>query len=94
MPAFAVIFHAPDPPGTLARGGVRKRASRIEFQAKDVEVILAGGHSKVARCSTQTHRHSIADQGAIEDVLAVENDVVPFDRADVLEQGCVNAFLW
>ena len=34
-----------------------------------------------------------ADQGAIEDVLAVENDVVPFDRADVLEQGCVNAFL-
>ena len=30
---------------------------------------------------------------AIEDVLAVENDVVPFDRADVLEQGCVNAFL-
>ena len=29
----------------------------------------------------------------IEDVLAVENDVVPFDRADVLEQGCVNAFL-
>ena len=36
---------------------------------------------------------SLADQGAIEDVLAVENDVVPFDRADVLEQGCVNAFL-
>ena len=30
---------------------------------------------------------SLADQGAIEDVLAVENDVVPFDRADVLEQG-------
>ena len=36
---------------------------------------------------------SLADQGAIEDVLAVENNVVPFDRADVLEQGCVNAFL-
>ena len=36
---------------------------------------------------------SLADPGAIEDVLAVENDVVPFDRADVLEQGCVNAFL-
>ena len=30
-----------------------------------------------------------AVQGAIEDVLAVENEVVPFDRADVLEQGCV-----
>ena len=27
---------------------------------------------------------SLADQGAIEDVLAVEDDVVPFDRADVL----------
>ena len=27
----------------------------------------------------------LADQGAIEDVLAVEDDVVPFDRADVLE---------
>ncbi len=36
---------------------------------------------------------SLTDPGAIEDVLAVENDVVPFDRADVLEQGCVNAFL-
>ena len=30
---------------------------------------------------------SLADQGVIEDVLAVENDVVPFDRAAVLEQG-------
>ena len=36
---------------------------------------------------------SLADPGAIEDVLAAENDVVLFDRADVLEQGCVNAFL-
>ena len=36
---------------------------------------------------------SSADPGAIEDVLAVENDVVPFDRADVLEQGCGKAFL-
>ena len=26
----------------------------------------------------------LADQGAIEDVLAVENDVVPFDRADMV----------
>ena len=26
---------------------------------------------------------SLADPGAIEDVLTVENDVVPFDRADV-----------
>ena len=33
----------------------------------------------------------LTDPGAIEDVLAVENDVVPFDRADVLEQGCVSA---
>ena len=29
---------------------------------------------------------SLADQGAIKNVLTVENDVVPFDRADVLEQ--------
>ena len=36
---------------------------------------------------------SLADPGTIEDVLAVENDVVPFDRADVLEQGCGQAFL-
>ena len=27
---------------------------------------------------------SLADPGTIEDVLAVENDVVPFDRADEL----------
>ena len=26
----------------------------------------------------------LTDPGAIEDILAVENDVVPFDRADVL----------
>ena len=36
---------------------------------------------------------SLADQGAIEDVLAVEDDVVPFDRADVLEQGCVTGIV-
>ena len=36
---------------------------------------------------------SLANPGAIEDVLAVENDVVPFDRADVLEQGYVDAGL-
>ena len=36
---------------------------------------------------------SLTDPGAIETYLAVENDVVPFDRADVLEQGCVTAFL-
>ena len=36
---------------------------------------------------------SLADQGAIEDVLTVENDVVLCDQADVLEQGCVNAYL-
>ena len=36
---------------------------------------------------------SSADPGAIKDVLAVENDVVPFDRADVLEQSCGKAFL-
>ena len=30
---------------------------------------------------------SLVDPGVIEDVLAVENDVVPFDRADVLGAG-------
>ena len=38
----------------------------------------------------------LAGPGAIEDVLAVENDendVVPFDRVDVLEQGRVDAGL-
>ena len=29
----------------------------------------------------------LADPGTIEDILVVENDVVPFDRADALEQG-------
>ena len=47
---------------------------------------------------------SLAHPGTIEDVLAVENDVVPFDRADLLGaparsrreprlQGCGQAFL-
>ena len=35
----------------------------------------------------------LADKGAIEHVLAVKDDVVPFDRADVLYQGGVDAFL-
>ena len=35
----------------------------------------------------------LADKGAIEHVLAVEDDIVPFDRADVLYQGGVDAFL-
>ena len=28
----------------------------------------------------------LTDPGAIEDVLAIENDVVPFDRADVSQR--------
>ena len=47
---------------------------------------------------------SLAHPGTIEDLLALENDVVPFDRADVLGapgrsrretrlQGCRQAFL-
>ena len=35
----------------------------------------------------------LADKSAIEHVLAVEDDVVPFDRADVLYRGGVDAFL-
>ena len=37
---------------------------------------------------------SLADQGAIEDVLAVEDDVVPFDRADVLGTGLRQGLPW
>ncbi len=37
---------------------------------------------------------SLADQGAIEDVLAVEDDVVPFDRADVLGAGLRPGLPW
>ena len=37
---------------------------------------------------------SLADQGAIEDVLTVEDDVVPFDRADVLGAGLRQGLPW
>ena len=37
---------------------------------------------------------SLADPGAIEDVLAVEDDVVPFDRADVLGAGLRQGLPW
>ena len=37
---------------------------------------------------------SLADPGTIEDVLAVENDVVPFDRADVLGAGLRPGLPW
>ncbi len=37
---------------------------------------------------------SLADQGAIEDILAVEDDVVPFDRADVLGAGLRQGLPW
>ena len=36
------------------------------------------------KCNIRTR--FLADQGASKNVLTVENDVVPFDRADVLEQ--------
>ena len=36
----------------------------------------------------------LADPGTIEDVLAVENDVVPFDRADVLGAGLRPGLPW
>ena len=37
---------------------------------------------------------SLADSGTIEDVLAVENDVVPFDRAHVLGAGLRPGLPW
>ena len=37
---------------------------------------------------------SLADPGTIEDVLAVENDVVPFDRADLLGAGLRPGLPW
>ena len=37
---------------------------------------------------------SLADQGAIGDVLAVEDDVVPFDWADVLGAGLRQGLPW
>ena len=39
-------------------------------------------------------QHKEADPGAIEDVLAVEDDVVPFDRADVLGAGLRQGLSW
>ena len=39
-------------------------------------------------------QHKEADQGAIEDVLAVEDDVVPFDQADVLGAGLRPGLPW
>ena len=36
----------------------------------------------------------LADQGAIEDILAVEDDIVPFDRADVLGAGLREGLPW
>ena len=37
---------------------------------------------------------SLAHPGTIEDVLAVENDIVPFDRADVLGAGLRPGLPW
>ena len=37
---------------------------------------------------------SLAGPGVIEDGLAVENDVVPFDRADVLGAGLRQGLPW
>ena len=36
----------------------------------------------------------LADPGAIEDILAVEDDIVPFDRADVLGAGLREGLPW
>ncbi len=54
--------------------------------------LLSWGTDQIA-VKIQHKDRLLTDPGAIEDGLAVENDVVPFDRADVLEQGRVDAFL-
>ena len=57
-----------------------------------ISTFLYGGSAQIG-VEIQHKDRLLTDPGTIEDVLAVENDVVPFDRADVLEQGCVTAFL-
>ena len=42
----------------------------------------------------QSDPDPLADPGTIEDVLAVENDVVPFDRAHVLGAGLRQGLPW
>ena len=80
---------------SLARSCHRFRANEVRLQLSVLAYNL-GNLWRVAPTFVLKYNirtRSLADPGAIEDVLAVENDVVPFDLADVLEQGCVDAFL-
>ena len=69
------------------------------FNTADVSAVEITGQGENLQGSAQItveiqHKAPfLADKGAIEHVLAVEDDVVPFDRADVLYQGGVDAFL-
>ena len=66
------------------------RVSSVLDSATNREIVRLGAEYRVAPTFVLKYNirtRSLADQGAIEDVLAVENDVVPFDRADVLGAG-------
>ena len=58
---------------------------------------LAAQHVRIPAAVDVRERirtRSLADPGTIEDVPAVENDVVPFDRADVLGAGLRPGLPW
>ena len=58
--------------------------ARFTLSYRDVEDLLRVATRLLLKYKIRTR--SLADQGAIEDVLAVEDDVVPFDRADMTQQ--------
>ena len=80
------VFTSRSSSGRSTRGSLRSVTSRSSSR-------LGGWGSAQIGVEIQHKDRLLTDPGTIEDVRAVENDVVPFDRADVLEQGCVTAFL-
>ena len=84
---------------SLGSPGTPKRAPGASYTLNHCEVSTGHGApgqfwgSAQIGVEIQHKDRLLTDPGTIEDVLAVENDVVPFDRADVLEQGRVDAFL-
>ena len=92
-PHGAIVPEKMDPPyhGRIAASAACVRVP-TRFVRNPSEMILRVAPTFVLKYNIRTR--SLADPGTIEDVLAVDNDVVPFDRADLLGAGVRPGLLW
>ena len=79
------------PPGRTVAAGALRWSPSPPFWRDSTAATRHGNLDPICRCPFLP---SVALNARPEDVLAVENDVVPFDRADVLGAGLRPGLPW